>query len=324
MTMTNAQLLAKAGPIVTGDLAAGGLLLPEQAREFIRQVYEATPFSQLHRKELRVAPRGEIAKIGIGRRLLRKKIEVTDDEYRAGVSHSKVEYATVAARVPWEISEETLRQNLEQEGYEDLVMRMMATQIGIDLEDLHFNGDETAVIGTPPDTTPDPFLSINHGWIRQIRTGAGANLVDCTLDTGFGKDTLFRLVRALPKKYLGGNTRWIMSPHRRLRWIEYLTNRATGAGDAALLGAGDQVNRPLGYPIVEVPSCPDNQILLTDPKNFVAINTYAIKIRKTIEGREAVLQDKRIYVIHLDDDPIIEELEAAALAFNVPETLAAG
>lgn len=313
MSMSNQDLLNKAGAITTGDLAAGGLLLPEQAERFIQMVFEATPFSGLHRKELKRAPRGEVDKIGIGRRLLRKKIEVTDDNYRAGVTHAKVEYYTVPVRLPWEISEETLRQNIEGEQYEDIVMRMMATQVGIDLEDLHFNGDETQ--------TEDPFVGINNGWIRQIQTGTGSHLVDCGGDTTFDKSTMFKIVRALPKRYLGANTKWIMSPYRRLLWIEYLTERPTGAGDAALLGAGDQVNRPLGYQIVEVPSFPDNMIMLADPRNFIAVNTYAIKIRKTTEGREAVMQDKRLYVIHLDDDPVIEELDAVALAYGVPETL---
>lgn len=309
MTMSNAALLEKAA-ITTSALQAGGLLLPEQAEKFLQMVFEATPFSAMHRKELRKSPTGEVDKIGIGRRLLRRKLENVDDNYRAGVVHSKVEYATVPVRLPWEITEETLRQNIEREGYEDIVMRMMATQVGIDLEDLHFNGDVSQ--------GADPFVSINNGWIRQIRTGTGAHIVDETGQTAFDKDTLFRIVMALPKKYLGASTRWIMSPHRRLRWIEYLTERPTGAGDAALLGAGDQVNRPLGYQIVEVPSFPDNMILLTDPRNLIAVNTYAIKIRKTTEGREAVMQDKRFYVIHLDDDPIIEELDAVSLAINVP------
>lgn len=309
--MTNKELLEK---IDTGSLAGGGLLNPEQSKEFLRMTFEATPFSKLHRKEQRKAKTGEIDKIAIGGRLLRKKVEGTDDNYRAGIATSKVPYACVAVRLPWEITEETLRENIEGEGFEDTVMQMMTTQLGIDLEDLHFNGDSAS---------SDPFLSINDGWIKQIRTGAGAHVVDCTADGSFGKATLFKILQNLPNKYRSQNLRWLMSPTRRLLWLEYLTGRATAAGDAALIGAGDQVNRPLGYEIVEVPSMPDDVIILTDPKNFIVVNTYDIKIRKTTEGREAVMQDKRLYVIHLDDDPVIQELDACVLAHGIPETLAA-
>lgn len=308
--MSNAELLEK---IDTGTLAGGGLLNPEQSKEFLRMTFQATPFSQLHRKETKVAKTGEIDKIAIGGRLLRKKTEGTDDNYRAGIATSKVSYSTVAVRLPWEITEETIRQNIEGESFEDTVMTMMTTQLGIDLEDLHFNGDTAST---------DPFISINDGWLKQIRTGAGAHVVDCTADTGFGKDTLFKGLAALPNKYRGPNVRWLMSPTRRLKWLEYLTQRSTPAGDAALIGAGDQVNKPLGYAIVEVPSLPDNVILITDPQNFIVVNTYDIRIRKTTEGREAVMQDKRLYVIHLDDDPVIQELDACVLIDNIPNALA--
>lgn len=38
-----------------------------------------------------------------------------------------------------------------------------------------------------------------------------------------------------------------------------------------------------------------------------------MKIRKTLEGKEAIMKDKRFYVAHLDYDPIIEELDATAI-----------
>ena len=43
------------------------------------------------------------------------------------------------------------------------------------------------------------------------------------------------------------------------------------------------------------------------------MNTYDVRIRKTIEGKEAIMMDKRFYVIHLDFDTIIEENDATAI-----------
>ena len=61
----------------------------------------------------------------------------------------------------------------------------------------------------------------------------------------------------------------------------------------------------------------DNKIILSDPKNLVVVNTYDVKIRKTTEGKEAIMQDKRFYVTHLDYDPIIEELDATCIIDNI-------
>ena len=66
-------------------------------------------------------------------------------------------------------------------------------------------------------------------------------------------------------------------------------------------------------PAVEVPALSNDKIILTDPQNLIVVNTYSVKVRKTTEGREAIMQDKRFYVIHLDYDPIIEEPDAAAI-----------
>lgn len=96
-------------------------------------------------------------------------MENSDDGYRAGVETSKVEYDTVSIRLPWEITEELLRENIEGEGYEDTVMTLMSTQLGIDLEDLHWNGDVTS---------EDPFLQINDGWLKLIKQSSKSHIVD--------------------------------------------------------------------------------------------------------------------------------------------------
>ncbi|MDZ5476446.1 major capsid protein [Bacillus thuringiensis] len=325
MTMTNAELLAHVQRISKGAISTGsissGLLNPEQSKEFFRMAFDSTPFSQLHRKEMRKAKQGVIDKIAIGGRILRKKTEGNDDEYRAGVKTSNVPYTTKAIRLPWEINEETLRENIEGDSFEDTVMTLMATQTGIDLEDLHWNGDVDS---------SDPFLSINDGWLKKILKSKESHIVDhaklvtgtgeAAKANGFGKSSFFALSGVMPNKYKNSNLRWIMSPNRREKWIEYLTNRPTGAGDAALLGAGDQVNKPMGYGIAEVPSFSDDIIILADPRNFIAVNTYETRVRKTTEGKAAVMEDKRFYVIHFDDDAIIQEMDAVAILTNIPDT----
>ncbi len=294
---------------VTGDMAAG-TLAPEQAKQFWVQVFEGIEFSQLHRKERRQAKAGEVDKLGLGQRLLRAKTEgpAGDDGYRVAPTFGKVEYTCARIKLPWEISEEAIHDNIEGEGLETKFMGMLTTQTGIDLEDLHWNSD-TATDPGDPDVD---FLSLNDGWLKQLRTGA--HVVNPALYNGgvIHKAMFFAAKRAVPSKYLRtGRFAWCMNTTTEDAWIEYVSSRATGAGDDALLGGAKKA--PLGFPIVHVPSFPDGTVVFADPMNFISVNTWDIRIRKTTEGKSAVMNDMRYGSIFFDDDPIIEELDAAAI-----------
>lgn len=345
MPISNNELIRKAA-IATGTLSSG-LLNPEQARKFIQQTFDATNLNKLIRHEMRTAKTGEIDKIGIARRILRKKTENHDDGYRAGVETSQIEYATTAVRLPWEITEETLRENIEGQNLEQIITDLMTTQLGIDLEDLYLNGDEDmsdipvfstttayakgdqvvydgklyvftgahaagAWTGTDAEefgTQGDAdFLKINDGWIKQISNGGHVH--DASDDSNMSLDLFYKTLKTLPNKYNNGKLRWLMSPHRAQEWELFLLNKVVNAGGAV---PESVYNSPARIPAVECPSLDDGTIILTDPKNLVVVNTYSVKIRKTTEGKEAIMMDKRFYVTHLDYDPIIEELDATAI-----------
>jgi hypothetical protein len=279
-------------------------LKPEQARKFIQQTFDATNLGGLVRHEMRTAKTGEIDKIGIGRRIVRKKTENNDDGYRAGVNTSQVEYSTTAIRLPWEITEETLRENIEGENLEQIITDLMTSQLGVDLEDLYLNGDEA----TDSSDEDYDFLKINDGWIKQIANGG--HVYDAASDSAMSLDMFYKALAQIPNKYNNGKLRWLMSPRRAQEWELFLLNKVIGAGGAV----PDSIyTAPARIPAVECPSLADDTILLTDPKNLIVVNTYGVKIRKTVEGKEAIMQDKRFYVTHLDYDPIIEELDATAI-----------
>lgn len=302
MGITNSTIIRKAA-IETGTLTSG-LLNPEQARKFIQQTFEATNLGNLVRHEMRTAKTGEIDKIGIASRIVRKKTENTDDGYRADVKTSQIEYATTAVRLPWEITEETLRENIEGQNFEQIVTNLMTTQLGVDMEDLYLNGDEAT------DAAADDydFLKINDGWIKQISNGG--HVYDASSETGMSLDLFYKTLAQIPNKYNNGKLRWLMSPRRAQEWELFLLNKVVNAGGAV----PDSVyNSPAKIQTVECPSLSDDVILLTDPKNLIVVNTYGVKIRKTVEGKEAIMMDKRFYVTHLDYDPIIEELDATAI-----------
>jgi hypothetical protein len=302
MGINNSAIIRKAA-IETGSLSSG-LLNPEQAKKFIQQTFDATNLGGLVRHEMRTAKTGEIDKIGIGRRIVRKKTENNDDGYRAGVNTSQVEYSTTAIRLPWEITEETLRENIEGENLEQIITDLMTSQLGVDLEDLYLNGDEA----TDSSDEDYDFLKINDGWIKQIANGG--HVYDAASDSAMSLDMFYKALAQIPNKYNNGKLRWLMSPRRAQEWELFLLNKVIGAGGAV----PDSIyTAPARIPAVECPSLADDTILLTDPKNLIVVNTYGVKIRKTVEGKEAIMQDKRFYVTHLDYDPIIEELDATAI-----------
>lgn len=344
--VNNAQIIRKASAIETATLASG-LLNPEQAKKFIQQTFEATNLGALVRHEMRTAKTGEIDKIGIARRILRKKTENTDDGYRAGVNTSQVDYTTTAVRLPWEITEETLRENIEGQSFEATVTNLMTSQLGVDLEDLYLNGDEdmgeiaafsaatgynagdqvlhegilyeftsqhtagawtgtdVKEIGTQGDVD---FLKINDGWIKQMKNDG--HVLDASGETEMSLDLFYEALAQLPNKYNNGRLRWLMSPRRAQQWELFLLNKVIGAGGAV----PDSIyTAPARIPAVECPSLGDDTIMLTDPRNLIVVNTYGMQIRKTTEGKEAIMQDKRFYVVHLDYDPIIEELDATGI-----------
>lgn len=303
--ISNRQVVSKA---ITTDTLTSGLLNPEQARKFIQQTFEATNLGGLVRHEMRVAKTGEIDKIGIGRRIVRKKTENTDDGYRASVKTSQIEYATTAIRLPWEITEETLRENIEGQHLEEIITNLMTTQLGIDLEDLYLNGDEE----TAAEADDYDFLKINDGWIKQIKNGG--HVLDAAGQTEMSLDLFYNALQQVPNKYNNGKLRWLMSPHRAQQWELFLLNKVIGAGGAV----PDSIyTAPAKIPAIECPSLGDDVIILTDPKNLIVVNTYSVKIRKTVEGKEAIMMDKRFYVTHLDYDPIIEELDATGIITNI-------
>lgn len=311
---TNPEIINKAANDTT-NLASGGKLTNEQAKRFIQQTFEKTALGNLIRHEQRVARAGEIDKIGIGRRILRAKTENTDDGYRATVNHSKLQYSTTAVRLPWEITEEALRENIEGQNYEEIVTSLMTQQLGVDREDLLINGDTATPAQTGGEDTPDyDFLKVNDGWAKLIKAN-GHTVNRASVSSGaMSDDVFYAMLLAMPDKFQNEKLRWLMAPSRKTKWEQYLVTAARSSGGVVTDGL---INSPAGHPIVTVPNFPADAILLVDPQNLICVDTYNVIIRKTTEGKDAVMMDKRFYVVHFDFDALVEEYDATAMAYGL-------
>jgi len=321
--MNNNQIIKNAA--ISTDTVTHGLLNPEQAQRFIRQAFEQTALGNLIRREMRRARTGQVDKIGIANRIIRKKIEGIDANadgsaptldtstgqitgYRAKPHFDTVPYSTVAVRLPWEVTEETLRENIEGQGLEATITALMTRQWGNDMEDLSLNGDESV----PITDTDGLFIYINDGWIKQISNGG--HVYDASGSTEMTLDMYYNTIALLENKYNNGRLRWLMSPFRAQKWELFLLNRAINNGSSA---PDSLYNSPAAIPTIRVPFMPNDKIILTDPQNLIIVNTYDIKIRKTDSDVRSIMEDKRFYVVHSDFDPIIEELDATAIIENI-------
>lgn len=320
----NNQIINKAGMLTTSGVTSG-LLNPSQARTFLQEAFDKATLGPLIRRMFKLERKGEIDKIGIASRILRKKIEGIDAKedgsapildpatgqikgYRAAPFFNKIEYSTEQVRLPWEISNDTIRQNIEGEGIEATITNMMTTRLALELEDIYLNGDES----TPATAADGKFLYINDGWVKQI-ANAG-HVYDASGTGGMSLDMFSGALTSLPSKYHNGKLRWIMSPFRANEWEDFLLNKALDNGASV---PERMYKAPKSIPIVEVPQMPDDKIVLTDPQNLIVVSTYGTKIIKADNDTESAMQDKRSYVIHLDFDCIIEELDATAIIKNI-------
>ncbi len=304
---TNKQIV-KDGAVTT-SVVTSGLLQPYQAKKFLRQTFDATPLMGAIRHETRTERKGEIDKIGVGRRLLRRKVENTDDGYRAKPNFGSIEYSCNPVRLPWEITEDTLRENIEGEDLETTITNLMTTQIGVDSEDLIINGDEA----TSSENPDYDFLKLDDGVIKQVSTGG--HILDVTGSSNMELEMFYKAVASIPNKYNNGKLRWLMSPIRAQQWELFLLNKVINAGGAVPEAL---YKSPVAIPSMQVPNLADDIVILIDPKNITEVNTYTVKIRKDATSKDAIMQDKRFYVVHFDLDTLIEELDATAIIKGLP------
>lgn len=306
---TNRQIVNKAGTIET-SVVTSGLLQPYQAKRFLQQTFDATPLMKAIRHVTRTEKSGEIDKIGIGKRKLRAKVENVDDGYRAKPEFGSIHYETKAVRLPWEITEETIRQNIEGENFKKIVTDLMTKQMGVDTEDLLINGDEDT-----PNTDPDyDFLKLNDG-IKKIITNGG-HIIDVTGADDMEMEMFYKAVAAVPNRFNNGRLRWLMSPTRAQQWELFLLNKVINNGGVV---PEELYKSPVAIPSMQVPGLSNDVIILSEPLNIINVNTYAVKIRKDAASKDAIMQDKRFYVIHFDFDALVEELDATAIITGLPD-----
>jgi hypothetical protein len=289
----------------TPAVGSAALLPLQVGRRFLVQIKDQEVWGQRINQDIVTAPTGQLNKFNTSNRIIRKAEENSDDGYRVGANFPTVAYATVKIRLPWEVTEDVFHENIAGESLEATITNDMTKQFALDLADLEVNGDETS---------GNAFLQINRGILRELALNGLHRVNGGAINAGvLAKSHFFAGAKAMPNKYRAQEGLvWIMSPNRHLDWIEKLTDRATSAGDSALIAQGPPVDKPLGIPVFEHPQFPDDRIVLAAPSNFHRVVSWQIRRRRVTGETDAQLAalDKRFYVYFLKHDCIIEEHDA--------------
>lgn len=320
-----------------GNPAGSGLLAPEQANRFIDYMWDATVLGSQVRTIRMRANEVEIDRIGVGERLLRGATEAVDTGENQGVFFSKLSLTTKKLRLDWELSTESLEDNLEGEALEDHIARLMANQAGNDLEDLAINGDT--------DST-DKLLKVFDGWRKLAVEGNGegaAHVIDGSAVAG-GANGITRAhfnaaLRAMPRKFMQrrGQLKWFVGSNLIQDYLFSLTEdtHLGGTVGANIIAngpvrtegnAGFSTGQAFGIPMQEVPYFDTDKglndagtdggygdIWLTFPKNLL----WGVKREITVYREFKPKKDTIEYTMYTRVGVQVENTDAFVVVRNV-------
>jgi hypothetical protein len=326
--MTN-ELFQKVIDTVQISGGEGGILSPEQSNRFIDYMWDATVLGSTVRQIRMNAPVREIDKMDLGQRIARHATEAIDDSRNATPVFSKIQLTTEKIRLDWELTSEALEDNIEGASLEDHIARLMATQLGNDLEDLAINGDVDSV---------HPLMSAFDGYRKRALTG-GALVLDAG-GAGVSTGLFNRAYKALPRKFKArrGELRFFLSSGILQDYHQYLVEQGLSAGTTvqgvAPATPGRTSNGPAGFtglsafgiPIFEVPlfleEYDDNGVegagdngyfVLTHPENHI----WGVKRDITVHRQFAPKKDAVEYTVFTRQGVQIDNLDAYVVVENV-------
>jgi hypothetical protein len=304
---------------------AGGILAPEQARRFIDYVWDATVLAKDGRRVTMRANTMEIEKVNVGERVIRAAAQGSPNYTNAGATFTKVELTTKKIRLDWEVSTESLEDNIEGAALEDHLVRLMTNAFANDIEDLAINGD-----GRTGD-----FLSIMNGFVNQERNSAVVGTTDAheavvaVTNDAWTPAVMQEIVLAMPRKYraVKSNLKFyagtdafqgiVQNNGTLADAIAEAFSPAIGGternrqnyldGQAQTIG-GARTTRVLGIDVMEVPYYPDGFVDLTFPSNRVWGFQRDITVNREYKPKKDTIE----YTVFVRFGIQWEELDAVA------------
>lgn len=331
MSEEKLEKAADAGVVVSGGIGAitnpasgdlgvvgsttddGGILNPEQSRQFIEYIFEQQVLAQDGRRVTMRSNTAELEKLNVGERVIRAANQADATYTNAAVSFTKVEIVTKKIRLDWEVASEALEDNIEGGALEDHLVRTMTRAFANDLEDLAINGTGS---GT------NVFLKIMQGFYAKEDDGGNQATSVTSSGSAWTVEDLQDIVLAMPRKYRG--SRSAMKFYAGSPTMSSLLNSLAQTGNfnseriverivdgsvPQIVGAPLQY-RVLGLPIMEVPYFPDDYVSLTFPENRI----WGFQRDVTVHREFKPKKDTTEYTVFVRFGVQIEETDAVSYA----------
>lgn len=291
--LSNEEILEKAA-ITTAEIVGAGRLNDAQADAFIDFVIDVTGLQGRVRVVRFRNDKLDIDKIGVGARVAVPKKEATDPGVRRKSVHTKVTLQPEEIMVPWEISDEFVSENLEGEDVESTLMRLMATQLSNDLEELYIQGDKLGAArfeselvdgGSPTDVIVDTYLQLQNGWLKR----AGESHIVDNDGQNISHQVFSDMIVEMPSKFKRNkrNLKFFMSDTTEQLFRNNLAARATGLGDQA---ATQEMNlRPFGIEAVPLALLPQTPLITEHLTVTIAGSPFALKNKNIVPGSDVVV-----------------------------------
>ncbi|MEG1121277.1 MAG: phage major capsid protein [Citrobacter sp.] len=316
MTTSNENL--QRADIALGQLASnGGLLNPEQTNTFIDLVMEQPTILNEIRQVRMGAPSMKINKIGLGGRVLRAATQAggaeddgTNGRYlkKAGrtapiTSQIQMDTKEVIAevRIPYEVLED----NIEGDKLEEHILRLIAAQVSLDLEELLLFGDTA---------NADPYLALFDGFLKR----SSLHIVD-NANSGANDALITNALLSMPQKYLRNlpQMRGYMSIANRIKFQQSRIVRQTAMGDQSVTNAPDVPLYSGGLQIRPVNTLAVDNLgkrgLVTDPRNLI----FGIQRQVSIETDKDIRSREHIIVLTARVASQIEDNNAVVQLINI-------
>lgn len=325
--MNTNENLRRADLVMANFQANGGILQPEQANTFIDYVLEEPTILKQARIERMNAPEKKINRFGFGQRILHAAHTLgganddgTNSRYllkaeRSAPTSTQITLTSseviAEVRLPYEFFED----NIEGQSIEQRIMRGIAAQAAIDLEEFALWADTTR--GTLPTTDPqyDPFLGLQDGWMKRI---AAAHVVD-NANAGISPDMFATGMLGLPQKYLNRLTqmRAYVSVANRIKYQQKVAVRITGLGDSAMQGNPNQPVFAYGLQVEAAQSMVfDGQLgkgLITFPQNLI----FGIRRDITVETDKDIRSREYVIVLTARVGTQVDDINASVAFKNI-------
>ena len=319
-----------AGVHTASENGNGGLLNPEQSARFLDYMFDATVIGKVARTVRMKSDTAEIDRMSVGEKLMKLATEADNTAANSGVTFSKISLTTKKLRMDWELSTESLEDNIEGADLEDHIARLMATQAGNDIEDVILNGDTSL--------TGDALYKSFDGVVKKAK--ASGRVVDAA-GAAVSREVFNKALKAMPRKYKQrrGDLRFLAGSNliQDFLFANSIGTNQTIPQDIAssvIRGGVAPLGGPAGYvapfafgiPIVEVPLLSETQtgtyaspsgshgdIHLTFPNNVVIGIKRDVTVYRFFQPRKDTIE----YTMYTRVGVQIEQADAWVVIKNV-------